>query len=288
MMAQNTIAKDWQEENQMLKEEIKALKYEIDHLEKKLAVYETPPHIIMQKIGEIRKTSRFKLHLLTDRLPQEIDPRDSLAAHLVSKEFASKLFYYIFKHRLVNFFAIILPLLSLMFTLISVIFEPYFGWFTPIGLLSLLPVFLTMNRNILRALIGNFEWWAMLCLIAVFAGTFCDAVKFDPPRVTALIVGNMMRIYVICNDARQFSKKKDLLVIGFWVFSAIWDWVVLILWWCGKFTDVRQTIIPVGNVITIDVQSIGASVSLKRDRTRHDEILMLHNSNYRLSPVYAS
>jgi hypothetical protein len=204
----------------------------------------------------------YRLHLTVERSPFEIDPRKTLASYLVSDEFAQSIFYYTMKHVVTSKVCLLLFLVGDVCFMLSLLFDPYLGWFTLVGMPSVIAFVLTWNFDMIHALIRTFEWWAMLSLLICFIGSAMDAVRFDPPRMLSLSMGGLAYLCVLCLDARPFGKRRDWSLAVYWVVSTCIGWTLLIMWWCGQWLDARQTIIPVVDTITVDVQSIGFSAYL--------------------------
>jgi hypothetical protein len=204
----------------------------------------------------ITERSSYHLHLKAERLAVEVDPRDTLAAYLVSKNFSEALFVFT-KQTLKCQVGLLVA--GNICILVSVLFNPIFGYGSAVQLPFIILSILLFNRSIVSALIRTFEWWAMLSLLLIFLGSVLDAVKFDPPRVVAAFIFAAGFIYILCFDARPFVKRRRPIDLIFWLFLASNTWAGLILWWCGKWIDVRETVIPIDGTISINVQSIGFS-----------------------------
>jgi hypothetical protein len=204
------------------------------------------------------ETTSYRLHLKAETLAVDVDPRDTLAAYLISWSFAHSLFVFM-KHPARKALVLIGFIIGSTCQGLSLLFNPVFGYGSVVQIPIILAMGLLFNRAILSVLIRTFEWWAMLSLLLICAGSTLDAVKFDPPRIVTICMFAINGLFIISFDARPFVKQRKSSDTLFWLYTTVLVWIVLILWWCGKWIDVRETVIPIDSIISINVQSIGFS-----------------------------
>jgi hypothetical protein len=209
-----------------------------------------------------RSRSCYKLHINMTKLPLCVNPRDTLCAALLSEKSSQKLFNLTLRNKCVLMMLALLNGSAQMITILGLCYDSSLGWYTVLGFPPLILSFIQLNREILKALIQTFEWWAMIIANIIVFVSLIDAVKFDPPRVVIVLFVCLSLPFTLCLDSRSYVKRASKITVGYWIYSAGMNWALLILWWSGKWIDAHQTRIPISGALYLDVQSIGFSAYL--------------------------
>jgi hypothetical protein len=206
----------------------------------------------------------YRLHVQVEELPAVIDPRKTVASEVFSER-VGDVVYSFHRHRAYLLIRTCLNLLSPVCIILTLLFgiQPELGWFTLLGAVLLLVSWLLFSYAILVHLLKTFDFWVLMGLATVSTVAIMDAVGFSPARTAVCVLLFVTWCTTCIADALPLTKVKHGMYkyarLVFMVVVAVTNWTLLLCWWTSSWRDVHESSIPVGDVVTVHLQSIGFS-----------------------------
>jgi len=139
-----------------------------------------------------------------------------------------------------------------------------FSWASLFSTPFLACYFLLLNRQLLRALSREFDFWGLILLSTIACASFVEMVWDDPDRIVGVIFLLMGSIAVVCSDARPVFRKKSpgyryMFLTATLVFASI-----IVLYHANVWENYRSTVfhIGVGKGINFHVASTGMGCAI--------------------------